>query len=118
MKKHLKSPITTKELYDLLDVSICTLELTFKKHFNLSPKCYYKRLLYIVIEEELRKRNPKETTISDILETYQIYDLSYFGKYYKDYFTLKPSETGLDYKKENPLGWDEKMFLSFLSADI
>ena len=118
MREHLKPSITIKELSDLLGVSIRTLELAFKKHFNLSAKCYYKRLLYLIIEEELRKRNPKETTISDILETYQIYDLSYFGKYFKDYFAIKPSDTGLDNKKENPLGWDEKMFLSFLGADI
>jgi len=117
MKEHLKSPITISELSNLLKVNIRTLELIFNKHFNLSPKSYYKRLLYLDIEKELRKRNPEEKTISDILETYQIYDLSSFGKYFKDYFELKPSEIGFNNEKVNPLGWNEKIFSSFLGED-
>jgi len=114
MKKHLKTPITIKALSDILDVSTRTLELTFNKHFHLSPKCYYKRLLYLDVEKEIRMRDPEKVNISDILCKYEMYDLSYFGKSFKEYFDTKPSKIN----NNNPLGWNERVFMDFLGENL
>ncbi|WP_415407950.1 helix-turn-helix domain-containing protein [Sulfurovum sp. CS9] len=111
MTNHLKDPLLIKELSRALDVSIRTLELTFKKHLNINPKLYYKRLLLLAIEAELRKT--KEDTISKIINRYQIYDHSRFGARFKNYFEKTPSEIlNLDIKN-NPFGWNERIFEEF-----
>ena len=111
MKDHLKDPLLMKEISIKLDVSCSTLERTFKKYLNITPKLYYKRLLLLVIETELRNNQAK--SISSIINEYQIYNLSQFGASFKDYFNKTPSEVlNLDIR-DNPFGWNEKVFLEF-----
>ena len=111
MKDHLKDPLLMKEISIKLDVSCSTLERTFKKYLNITPKLYYKRLLLLVIETELRNNQAK--SISSIINEYQIYNLSQFGASFKDYFNKTPSEVlNLDIR-DNPFGWNEKVFIEF-----
>ena len=111
MKDHLKDPLLMKEISIKLDVSCSTLERTFKKYLNITPKLYYKRLLLLVIETELRNNQAK--SISSIINEYQISNLSQFGASFKDYFNKTPSEVlNLDIR-DNPFGWNEKVFIEF-----
>ena len=110
---HLKEPLLIEELSRALDVSRRTLELAFKKHLNISPKLYYKRLLLLSIEIELRKT--KEESITKVINEYQIYNLSQFGASFKNYFEKTPSEIlHLDIK-DNPFGWNERIFEEYQS---
>jgi AraC-like DNA-binding protein len=93
-------------------VNIRTLELAFKKEFNIPPKRYYKRLLLQSIETELRKRKQEET-VSSILEQYQIHGLSEFGLSFKNYFNKTPSQVGMLEEDENPFGWNEAIFSEY-----
>lgn len=111
MENHLKDPLLIKDLCKILDVSIRTLELAFKKYLNITPKLYYKRLLLLMIETELR--NEKAQSVSNVINEYQIYNLSTFGASFKDYFNKTPSEVLTLDAKENPFGWNEKVFLEF-----
>ena len=113
MLNHLKDPILTQELSQALGVTTRTLELAFRKHLNISPKLYYKRLLLLTIEMELRKR--KEVSITSVINEYQIYNLSQFGASFKSYFNKTPSEIcNLDIS-ENPFGWNERIFEEYQS---
>lgn len=114
MQENLHSPLLINELAMTLEVNIRTLELAFKKHFNVSPKCYYKRFLLQQIEMKLRQRSPKESTVSDVLEEYQIYNLSQFGASFKKYFDTTPSQAGVQCTQLNPFGWDESIFSQLL----
>lgn len=111
MKNHLKDPLLMKEISKKLDVSCSTLERTFKKCLNISPKLYYKRLLLLVIETELRNNQAK--SISSVINEYQIYNLSQFGASFKDYFNKTPSEVLNLNIRDNPFGWNEKVFIEF-----
>ncbi len=113
MKEHTKSPFLISELADILDVNIRTLELAFNKHFQISPKAYYKRLLLQIIEIRLRGRDSNETNVADVLAEYQIYNLSQFGLSFKNYFKKTPASIGTLSDKENPFGWNEKIFAEF-----
>jgi AraC-like DNA-binding protein len=111
MQDHLKDPLLLKEISKKLDVSCSTLERTFKKYLNITPKLYYKRLLLLAIETELRNNQAKN--ISNVINEYQIYNLSQFGASFKNYFNKTPSEVlNLDIK-DNPFGWNEKIFIEF-----
>lgn len=108
MLNHLKDPLLIEELSLALDVSRRTLALAFKKHLNINPKLYYKRLLLLSIEIELRKT--KKDSVTKIINEYQIYNLSQFGASFKNYFHKTPSEIlNLDIK-DNPFGWNESIF--------
>lgn len=108
MLNHLKEPLLIEELSRALDVTRRTLALAFRKHLNISPKLYYKRLLLLAIEIEIRKT--KEDSVTKIINEYQIYNLSQFGASFKNYFHKTPSEIlNLD-SKDNPFGWNEKIF--------
>lgn len=111
MKNHIKNPILIKELCKDLGVSIRTLEMAFNKHLSITPKVYYKRLLLLTIEAELR--NKKTINISNVLQEYEIYNLSQFGASFKHYFSKTPSEIKRLSEDENPFGWNEKIFLEF-----
>ena len=111
MKQHLRDPLKIKELTDKLDVSDRSLELAFKKYLGISPKLYYKRLLLLHIESDLRER--KSCTVSKVIEDYQIYNLSQFGASFKDYFNKTPSEVQKLKKEDNPFGWNERVFSEF-----
>ena len=113
MNLNIRSPLLISTLSEALEVNIRTLELAFKKEFNIPPKRYYKRLLLQSIETELRKRKQKEKTVSSILEQYQIHGLSEFGLSFKNYFNKTPSEIGMLEEDENPFGWDESIFSEF-----
>jgi len=111
MSNHLKDPILIKDLCRALDVSIRTLELSFKKHLNISPKLYYKRLLLLAIEIELRKT--KEDSVTNVINRYNIYNHSRFGASFKDYFEKTPSDILKLDIKDNPFGWNERIFIEF-----
>jgi len=113
MLDHLKDPILIQELSRALDVTTRTLELAFRKHMNISPKLYYKRLLLLTIEMELRKR--KEVSITSVINEYQIYNLSQFGASFKSYFNKTPSEICNLNISENPFGWNERIFEEYQS---
>lgn len=108
MKNHLKEPLLIEELSQALDVSRRTLALAFKKHLNTSPKLYYKHLLLLAIEIELRKT--KEASVTNVISAYQIYNLSQFGASFKNYFEKTPSEILNLASKGNPFGWNERIF--------
>ena len=91
MINHLKDPLLIEDLSRALDVTRRTLALAFKKHLNTSPKLYYKHLLLLAIEMELRKT--KEDSVTKIINEYQIYNLSQFGASFKNYFEKTPSES-------------------------
>ena len=111
MKNHIKNPILIKELCKDLGVSIGTLEMAFNKHLSITPKVYYKRLLLLTIEAELR--NKKTINVSNVLQEYEVYNLSQFGASFKHYFSKTPSEVERLSENENPFGWNEKIFLEF-----
>lgn len=114
MRHHLRDPFLIKDLCQRLGVTPRTLEKAFKKHLNISPKLYYKRLLLLSIESELRKT--EESTISDVIGKFQIYALSQFGASFKNYFNKTPSEVlHLDIKN-NPFGWNEEIFSEYAEA--
>jgi AraC-like DNA-binding protein len=72
---------------------------------------YYKRLLPLHIEAELRA---KETiNVSNILQEYEVHNLSQFGASFKHYFSKTPSEVEKLSENENPFAWNEKIFLEF-----
>ena len=113
MRLNIKSPLLISTLSEMLEVNIRTLELAFKKEFNISPKRYYKRLLLHSVEEELRKRKQEDATVTSILAEYQIHGLSEFGLSFKNYFNKTPSQIGMLAEHENPFGWDEAIFSEF-----
>lgn len=113
MNLNIKSPLLISALSEALEVNIRTLELAFKKEFNISPKRYYKRLLLQSIETELRKKKQEDITVTSILEQYQIHGLSEFGLSFKNYFNKTPSEIGMLEEDENPFGWNEAIFSEF-----
>lgn len=113
MNLNIKSPLLISTLSEALEVNIRTLELAFKKEFNIPPKRYYKRLLLQSIETELRQRKQEEETVSSILEQYQIHGLSEFGLSFKNYFNKTPSQIGMLEEHENPFGWNEAIFSEF-----
>ncbi len=113
MNLNIRSPLLISTLSEALEVNIRTLELAFKKEFNIPPKRYYKRLLLQSIETELRRRRQKEKTVASILEQYQIYGLSEFGLSFKNYFNKTPSQIGMMKEDENPFGWNEAIFSEF-----
>lgn len=108
MLNHLKEPLLIEELSRALDITRRTLALAFKKHLNISPKLYYKRLLLLAIEIEIRKT--KEDSVTKIINEYQIYNLSQFGASFKNYFHKTPSEILNLEIKDNPFGWNERIF--------
>jgi AraC-like DNA-binding protein len=113
MNLNIKSPLLISTLSETLEVNIRTLELAFKKEFNIPPKRYYKRLLLQSIETELRKRKQEDVTVTSILEQYQIHGLSEFGLSFKNYFNKTPSQIGMMKEDENPFGWNESIFSEF-----
>lgn len=113
MNLNIKSPLLISTLSEALEVNIRTLELAFKKEFNIPPKRYYKRLLLQSIETELRKRKQEDITVTSILEQYQIHGLSEFGLSFKNYFNKTPSQIGMLGEDENPFGWNEAIFSEF-----
>ena len=113
MNLNIRSPLLISTLSEALEVNIRTLELAFKKEFNIPPKRYYKRLLLQSIETELRRRRQKEKTVTSILEQYQIHGLSEFGLSFKNYFNKTPSQIGMLGEDENPFGWNEAIFSEF-----
>lgn len=117
MKDHLESPLLITELSMKLNVNIRTLELAFKKHFKLSPKCYYKRFLLQQVERELRNRHEKESNVGDVLEEFNIYNHSQFGASFKKHFNETPSQSGIACTNENPFGWDETVFSQLLTYE-
>jgi len=117
MKDHLVSPLMITELSMKLNVNIRTLELAFKKHFNISPKCYYKRFLLQQVERELRNRYGIELSVGDILEEFHIYNHSQFGASFKKYFDETPSQRGKVCTNVNPFGWDETVFSQLLTYE-
>ena len=82
-----------------------------KKYLHITPKLYYKRLLLLAIETELRNNQAKN--ISNVINEYQIYNLSQFGASFKNYFNKTPSEVLNLEIKDNPFGWNEKIFIEF-----
>lgn len=108
MKEHFKEPLKIRELADKLDISMRSLEMAFCKHIGVSPKVYYKRLLLLYVEMELR--NSRNSTVSNVVEDFQIYNLSQFGASFKEYFNTTPSQVLQLQKDGNPFGWNEKVF--------
>ena len=117
MKDHLQTPLLIRELSMKLNINIRTLELAFKKHFNISPKCYYKRFLLQQVERELRNRYGIALSVGDILEEFHIYNHSQFGASFKKYFDETPSQRGKVCTNVNPFGWDETIFSQLLTYE-
>ena len=69
---------------------------------------YYKRLLLLAIEMEPRKT--AEASVTSVINEYQIYNLSQFGARFKNYFNKTPSEILNIASKDNPFGWNERIF--------
>jgi len=109
MNAHIKDPLSIKEIGFQLNISDRTLELAFKEYLNLTPKQYYRRLLLVMIESELRAN--KEVSISNVIQQYEIYNLSQFGANFKDYFDKRPSDIAASKEEMNPFGWNEKIFV-------
>lgn len=117
MKDNLKAPLLITELSMKLNINIRTLELAFKKHLKLSPKCYYKRFLLQQVERELRNRYCIELSVGDILEEFHIYNHSQFGASFKKYFNETPSQRGKVCTNINPFGWDETVFSQLITYE-
>jgi len=111
MKQYIKEPIQIKELTKKLNTSERTLELVFQKFLTISPKAYYKRLLLSYVEIALRKEG--EQNVSEVLQEFQIYNLSQFGASFKKNFDSTPSDILSMKNKNNPFGWDENVFFEF-----
>lgn len=112
MNQHIKDPISITVLANQLDIGVRNLELVFQKYLTISPKSYYKRLLLSYVEIALRNKGGH--SVSNVLEEFQIYNLSQFGASFKKNFDTTPSQSFSMKNKNNPFGWDEKVFLEFL----
>ncbi len=68
---------------------------------------------YIISHIEAELRNKKTINVSNVLQEYEVYNLSQFGASFKHYFSKTPSEVERLSKNKNPFGWNEKIFLEF-----
>ena len=76
-----------------LGVSQRTLEYTFKKNLDMTPKNYIQILRLHAIRDELKLADPRVTNVSDVALKYAFYHMGHFASEYKKLFGESPVET-------------------------
>jgi AraC family ethanolamine operon transcriptional activator len=84
---------TARDLAIQLDVTSRTLLRAFQESFGVSPKRYLMLRELHAVRSELRRREPAEATVADVLTRHGIWEFGRFATRYRRQFGELPSET-------------------------
>lgn len=86
-------PIHVSELAKNAGVSLPTLEKAFNDYFHIGPRQYLRIRQLHKVRRELLVSDPDETTVSDVLTRWGVWEFGRFSGRYKLQFGELPSET-------------------------
>lgn len=93
IERHVRDPISMKELCCVAGVSQRTLEYAFEEKFGVPPKAFH--LVYRLnrVRRELRTSEPSTTKVVEIANDYGFWHMGRFAANYQRLFHTLPSET-------------------------
>lgn len=96
---HMDGKINVASLSREYQVSEKTLQNSFKSLFGFTPNYFFRQLKLNLIHNELKKSDPKQSTVSRTAQKWGFMHMGLFSKYYTDLFGENPSQTlKRDYK--------------------
>lgn len=101
---HMDGNVNISTLAQQYKVSERTLQYSFKSLYGFTPKHFIRLLKLNLIHNELKKSNPKESTVSKIALKWGFKYMSHFSHYYTELFGQNPSQTlRTDYQISIPI---------------
>jgi len=85
--------ISISSLAEQYDVSEQTLQNSFKSLFGFTPKYFFRSLKLNLINQELKKSDLEQTTVSKIALKWGFVHMGRFSAYYTELFGEYPSQT-------------------------
>jgi AraC-like DNA-binding protein len=86
-------PLHVSELAALVGVSERTLRRTFNEYFGVGPRTYLLLRQLHQVHRDLLASHPEETTVTDVLTRWGVWELGRFAGRYKRHFGELPSLT-------------------------
>ncbi len=93
LEKRYGKPVLLGELVDAAGVSERTLRSAFKEYFGLGPIKYLQLRQLHQIHRELKKADPEECRVSEIMIKYGVWEFSRCASRYRQLFGELPSKT-------------------------
>jgi AraC-like DNA-binding protein len=86
-------PLHVSELATLVGVSERTLRRAFHEYFSVGPRTYLLLRQLHQVHRDLLSSHPEETTVTDVLTRWGVWELGRFAGRYKRHFGEPPSRT-------------------------
>jgi len=93
LDEHEDQPLHVSELATLVGVSERTLRRAFNEYFRVSPRTYLLLRQLHQVHRDLLASHQEETTVTDILTRWGVWELGRFAGRYKHHFGEPPSHT-------------------------
>ncbi len=90
---HMDGKISINSLAEQYDISVQTMQNSFKSLFGYTPKYFFRLLKLNHVHYELHKSDPEQTSVSKIALKWGFFHMGRFSAYYKELFGEYPSET-------------------------
>ena len=90
---NLDRAVSLAELCRIADTSARTLQYAFRDHYGVSPQVYHRSRRLSAVNQVLRQRWARETTVTDVALNHGFWHLGRFSQAYKVRFGESPSET-------------------------
>lgn len=86
-------PITPEDIAQAACISLRSVFAGFKTYLNTTPMAYLKDIRLQLVHDELKERNPSETSVTDIALKYGFSHFGNFAAGYRERFGELPSDT-------------------------
>lgn len=93
IEEHAHEPLTVVDVCVALTCGVRGLQSSFKKHLNITPVAYIKRVRMDRAHSMLRFANPRTTTVAEIARTWGFTQPGRFATEYREIYGVSPSVT-------------------------
>jgi AraC-like DNA-binding protein len=93
LHSHPEEPVTIARLADLTAVSERALQAGFQRYVGLSPTAYLRQVRLDRAHEDLRRADPRQTTVADVAHRWGFTHLGRFAGFYRARYGMSPSQT-------------------------
>jgi AraC family ethanolamine operon transcriptional activator len=93
LEEYADSPIHISELAVVVGVSERTLRRAFNKYYGFGPRTYLFLRLVNKVRQNLLRADPDETTVTEVLTKWGVWEFGRFSGRYKRFFGELPSDT-------------------------
>ena len=90
---HMDGNVNISKLAEQYKVSEKTLQNSFKSFYGFTPKYFLRQLKLNLIHHELKKSDPKQSTVSKIALKWGFKHMGRFSSYYTELYGENPSQT-------------------------